>query len=177
MSALSLNDLYLEELQDLYDAENRLIKALPKLAEAAESDELRNGFELHLKQTNEHARRLEQIFQRMGEEPKRKKCAAMVGLIQEGEDLMDEHYEEGVKDAALISGAQRVEHYEIAAYGCVSTWAGLLGDKESKAILEQTLSEEKETDRKLTELSETINKEAKDAAGAEKAHKARAGHR
>src|SRR5262249_49318138 len=90
----------------------------------------------------------------------RKKCASMVGLIQEGDELMDEDYEDGVKDVALISAAQRVEHYEIAAYGCVSTWAGLLGDEEAKSLLEETLSEEKETDRKLTELSETLNEKA-----------------
>ncbi len=172
MNNLSLKELYIEELKDLYDAENRLVKALPKLAEAAESDELRSGFESHLEQTKEHARRLEQIFEHMGEDPKRKKCAAMVGLIQEGEDLVDEAYEDGVKDAALVSAAQRVEHYEMAAYGCVSTWAGLLGDSAAQSLLQKTFSEEKETDDKLTELSKTINQQAKDAVPAEEKSRA-----
>lgn len=175
MSTLALRDLYLEELKDLCDAENRLIKALPKMAEAAESAELRQGFESHLEQTKQHALRLEQIFERMGEEPKRKKCAAMVGLIQEADDLMGEDYEDGVKDAALISAAQRVEHYEMAAYGCVRTWAGLLGDSEAKALLEKTLSEEKETDQKLNQLSETINRQANDGPGSERSRTAGAG--
>ena len=175
MSTLALRDLYLGELKDLYDAEHRLIKALPKMAEAAESAELRQGFESHLEQTKQHALRLEQIFERMGEEPKRKKCAAMVGLIQEGDDLMGEDYEDGVKDAALISAAQRVEHYEMAAYGCVRTWAGLLGESEAKALLEQTLSEEKETDQKLNQLSETINRQANDGPGSERSRSAGAG--
>jgi ferritin-like metal-binding protein YciE len=177
MSTLALRDLYLEELKDLYDAENRLIKALPKMAEAAYSEELRRGFESHLQQTKQHALRLEQIFGRMGEEPKRKKCAAMVGLIQEGDDLMGERYEDGVKDAALISAAQRVEHYEMAAYGCVRTWAGLLGDSEAKSLLEQTLSEEKETDQKLSQLSERINQQANDGLGSERSRRAGAGRK
>jgi ferritin-like metal-binding protein YciE len=177
MSTLALRDLYLEELKDVYDAENRLIKALPKMAEAAESAELRQGFENHLEQTRQHALRLEQIFARMGEEPKRKKCAAMVGLIQEGDDLMGEDYEVGVKDAALISAAQRVEHYEIAAYGCMRTWAGLLGDSEAKGLLEQTLTEEKETDQKLNELSETINRQANDGADSQRSRTAGAGRK
>jgi len=167
MSTLALRELYLEELKDLYDAENRLIKALPKMVEAAEFPGLRDGFEKHLEQTKQHALRLEQIFERMGEEPTRRKSAAMVGLIKEGQDLMDEDYEDGVKDAALVSAAQRVEHYEMAAYGCVRTWAGLLGDSEAKALLERTLTEEKETDRKLNELSETINQQAKGATRTE----------
>ena len=177
MSTLALKDLYLEELKDLYDAESRLIKALPKMAEAAESAELRQGFENHLQQTRQHALRLEQIFARMGEEPKRKKCAAMVGLIQEGDDLMGEDYEVGVKDAAIISAAQRVEHYEIAAYGCMRTWAGLLGDSEAKGLLEQTLTEEKETDQKLNELSETINRQANDGADSQRSRTAGAGRK
>jgi ferritin-like metal-binding protein YciE len=173
----SLRDLYLEELKDLYDAENRLIKALPKMAEAAKSAELRQGFESHLEQTKQHAFRLEQIFERMGEEPKRKKCAAMVGLIQEGDDLMGEDYEDSVKDAALISAAQRVEHYEMAAYGCVTTWAGLLGDSEAKALLDQTLCEEKETDQKLNKLAETINRQANGGLGPERSRSASAGRK
>jgi ferritin-like metal-binding protein YciE len=161
MATLSLKALYLEELQDLYDAEHRLIKALPKMAEAAESAQLKNGFQMHLEQTKVHAARLEQIFELMGEKPERKKCQAMTGLIAEGDELMGEDYEPGVKDAALISAAQRVEHYEMAGYGVVKTWAGLLGDTKAASLLDQTLNEEKETDQKLTDLSQTINQQAK----------------
>src|SRR4029077_14484865 len=157
MSKLSLRELYLDELRDLYDAENRLVKVLPKLAKEAESQELRSGFEEHLEQTKGHVDRLREIFEAMGEKPGGKRCAAMVGLIQEGEEMMDEDFEPGVKDAALISAAQRVEHYEIAAYGCVRTWAGLLGESEAQNLLQQTLDEERETDERLTDLSEAIN--------------------
>jgi ferritin-like metal-binding protein YciE len=160
MAKQALKELYIDELRDLYDAENRLVKALPEMAKNAESDELRAGFEEHLEQTKGHVDRLRQIFESLDEKPTGKKCAAMVGLIQEGEELMDEDFEGGVKDAALISAAQRVEHYEIAAYGCLKTWAGLLGETEAQSLLEQTLNEEKATDEKLTELSEEINFEA-----------------
>jgi ferritin-like metal-binding protein YciE len=157
MAKEALKNLYVEELRDLYDAENRLVKALPKLAKAAESEDLRAGFEEHLEQTKEHVDRLRQIFESLDERPTGKKCAAMIGLIQEGQDILDEDFEDSVKDAALISAAQRVEHYEIAAYGCVKTWAGLLGETEAQSLLEKTLNEEKETDEKLTELSADIN--------------------
>lgn len=157
MAKLALRELYLDELKDLYDAENRLVKALPKLAKEAESQELRAGIEQHLEQTKGHVDRLREIFDAMGEKPSGKRCAAMVGLIEEGEGMMDEDFETGVKDAALISAAQRVEHYEIAAYGCLRTWAGLLGENEAENLLQQTLDEEKEADEKLTELSQKIN--------------------
>jgi len=160
MAKQALRELYVDELRDLYDAENRLVKALPKLAKEAESQELRSGIEEHLEQTRGHVDRLRQIFEAMGERPGGKKCAGMVGLIQEGDEMMDEEFEDGVKDAALISAAQRVEHYEIAAYGCVKTWAGLLGEKEAQGLLEQTLNEEKEADQKLTEIAGEINVEA-----------------
>lgn len=166
MAKLTLRDLYIEELKDLYDAENRLVKALPKLAEAAEFQDLRAGFEEHLQQTKGHVDRLAQIFQGMGEEPKRKKCVAMVGLIDEGDDIMGEDFEPGVKDPALISAAQRVEHYEIAAYGCVKTWAGLLGETKAQMLLDQTLTEEKAADEKLTKLSESKNRQATRSATA-----------
>jgi ferritin-like metal-binding protein YciE len=156
-----LKDLYIDELRDLYDAENKLVKALPKLAKAANSDKLRSGFEEHLEQTRGHVERLEEIFEALSEKPTGKKCAGMAGLVKEGEEIMDEDFSEEVMDAALISAAQRVEHYEIAAYGCVSAWAELLGESEANALLEKTLGEEKETDQKLTELSEEINVEAK----------------
>src|ERR1700730_17416107 len=156
-----LKDLYIDELRDLYDAENKLVKALPKLAKAANSDKLRSGFEEHLEQTRGHVERLEEIFEALSEKPTGKKCAGMAGLVKEGQEIMDEHFSEEVMNAALISAAQRVEHYEIAAYGCVSTWAQLLGESEAGALLEKTLEEEKETDQKLTELSREINVEAK----------------
>jgi ferritin-like metal-binding protein YciE len=162
MAKQTLKDLYIDELRDLYDAENRLVKALPKMAEAAESEDLRAGFEEHLEQTKGHVERLKQIFVALDEKPTGKKCPAMEGLVKEGEEMMEEDFEGGVKDAALISAAQRVEHYEIAAYGCVKTWAGLLGESEAESLLEQTLSEEKATNEKLTELSEEINVEAKE---------------
>lgn len=157
MAKEALRNLYIEELRDLYDAESRLVKTLPKLAKAAESNQLRAGFEEHLEQTKGHVDRLRQIFESLDEKPTGKKCAAMVGLIQEGQEILDEDFEDGVKDAALISAAQRVEHYEIAAYGCVKTWAGLLGETEAQSLLERTLNEEKQTDEKLTELSADIN--------------------
>lgn len=160
MAKQALRDLYMDELRDVYDAENRLVKALPEMAKNADSDELRAGFEEHLEQTKGHVDRLRQIFESMDEKPRGKKCAGMVGLIEEGEELMDEDFEDGVKDAALISAAQRVEHYEIAAYGCLKSWAGLLGETEAQSLLEQTLNEEKATDEKLTELAEEINAQA-----------------
>jgi len=167
MEHQALKELYVDELKDLYDAENRLVKALPKLAKAATSEKLRSGFEEHLEQTRGHVSRLEEIFGALGEKATGKKCAGMMGLVKEGEEMMEEDFEGEVMDAALISAAQRVEHYEIAAYGCVSTWAELLGESEAGALLEKTLEEEKETDQKLTELAEGINVEAKSTGGEE----------
>ena len=156
----SLKKLYVEELKDLYSAETQLLKALPKMAEAAESDELREGFEEHLRQTEEHVQRLENIFRGLDESPKGKKCVGMEGLIKEGKELMEEEDEGPQLDAGLISKAQHVEHYEIAGYGTVRNYAKLLGEDQAVELLEQTLEEEKETDQKLTELSEQINLEA-----------------
>ncbi len=161
MKSNSLKDLYVEQLQDLYSAENQLIKALPKMVEAANSDELRTSIEDHLEKTKQHASRLEKIFARMGEDPKGEKCKGMEGLIKEGSQVIeDDEMDEEVKDAAMIAAAQRVEHYEIAGYGCVRTYATLLGDREAAALLEQTLEEEKEADETLTEIAEQINVEA-----------------
>jgi ferritin-like metal-binding protein YciE len=156
----TLRELFLDELRDLYDAENRIVKALPKMVKAAESEELRSGFEQHLEQTRGHVDRLKQILTSLDEKASGKKCPGMVGILEEGEELMDEDYEGSVKDAALISAAQRVEHYEIAAYGCVHAWAQELGENEAAELLEKTLTEEKETDAKLTELAEQINTSA-----------------
>jgi ferritin-like metal-binding protein YciE len=160
MALESLNELLLEQLRDLYDAEHQLIKALPKMAEASNSDELRQAFEEHLEQTRGHAERLETIFENLGEKAKAKKCKGMEGLIKEGSETMEEDMDEDVKDAGIIAAAQRVEHYEIAAYGTARTFATLLGDREAASLLEQTLEEEKETDARLTEIAEQINVEA-----------------
>ncbi|HEY4777633.1 MAG TPA: ferritin-like domain-containing protein [Candidatus Acidoferrales bacterium] len=166
MEHKALKELFIDELKDIYSAENQLIKALPKMAKAASSDDLRAGFEEHLEQTKEHARRIEEICTELGEKPTGKKCGGMEGLIGEGKEMMDE-FEDDVLDAALISAAQRVEHYEIAAYGTVRTYAELLGHDRAVELLEQTLEEEKETDQKLTELAGAINVEAIDAEGSE----------
>jgi ferritin-like metal-binding protein YciE len=155
-----LKELYIDELKDLYNAENQLVKALPKMAKAASSDELRQGFEKHLEQTKGHVQRLEKIFQALGENPKGKTCKGMQGLIEEGSEATEEDYEGSVMDAALIGAAQRVEHYEIAGYGTVRSMAETLGEDDHVSLLEHTLEEEKETDEKLTELAEQINNQA-----------------
>jgi ferritin-like metal-binding protein YciE len=156
----SLQELYIDELRDLYSAETQMVKALPKMAKASTNDGLREGFEEHLRQTSEHVARLEQIFQQLGEKPSGKKCLGMEGLVKEGAEVMKEDYLEEVKDAALIGAAQRVEHYEIAAYGTARSLAELLGENEHVTLLEQTLEEEKQTDQTLTELSQEINPRA-----------------
>jgi ferritin-like metal-binding protein YciE len=167
MEQSALKELYIDELRDIYDAENQLTKALPKMAKAATSDELKAGFEKHLEQTKGHVERLEEIFETLGEKPTGKKCKGMQGLIAEGKEIMEEDYENETLDAGLISAAQRVEHYEIAAYGCVRNYANILGEEDAVNLLQQTLDEEKETDQKLTELAETINVEAAGGEGAE----------
>jgi ferritin-like metal-binding protein YciE len=148
----TLRETFLDELADIYDAEKQLLKALPKMAEAAKNPELRSGFEMHLNQTEGHVNRLEQVFQVFGEKAKTKKCKAMKGLIAEGEDLISD--EEG--DAALICAAQKVEHYEIASYGSLRSWAQQLDQQDAARLLEQTLSEEKATDDKLTQVAENV---------------------
>jgi len=155
-----LKELYIDELKDMYSAENQLVKALPKMAKAASSEELRQGFEEHLEQTKEHVARLERIFEALDESPKGKKCMGMEGLVKEGSEVMGEDFEDAVMDAALIGAAQRVEHYEIAAYGTASEFANLLGESEHVSLLQETLQEEKETDEKLTELAREINQQA-----------------
>ena len=160
-----LKDLYIDELKDLYNAENQLVKALPKLARAAASDELRQGFEEHLEQTKGHVERLEKIFQMLDESPKGKKCKGMEGLIVEGSEVMEEDYEGSLLDAALIGTAQRVEHYEIAGYGTARSFAESLGETDHVSLLNETLEEEKETDQKLTELAKQVNTEANEGAG------------
>src|ERR1700683_1309230 len=147
MQENALKELYIDELKDLYSAENQLVKALPKMAKAATSPDLKAGFEEHLKQTEGHVKRLEKIFQSLGESPNGKKCKGMEGLIAEGKEMIDEDPGDEELDAGLIAAAQRVEHYEIAGYGCVATYAKLLDDNEAEDLLRETLSEEKETDK------------------------------
>lgn len=156
MKLNSLKKLYLEELRDLYSAETQLVKALPKMAKGASSDELKEAFESHLEQTKEHVERLTEIFDRLEEKPTGKTCKAMKGLIEEGSEMLEEDGEESVIDAGLIAAAQRVEHYEIAGYGTVRTLANLLGEEEAAELLQQTLDEEGETDKQLSELAEGI---------------------
>lgn len=166
MQENGLQRLYVEQLKDIYSAESQLLKALPKMAKAARSQDLRQGFEKHLEQTKGHVERLEQIFSSLDESPKGKKCMGMQGLIEEGEEVIQEESATEALDAGLIAAAQRVEHYEIAAYGSVHAFAELLGDDDSVSLLQQTLDEEKETDKKLTELSVEINKQAMNASHA-----------
>jgi ferritin-like metal-binding protein YciE len=160
MPTEGLKELYVDELKDLYNAENQLLKALPKMAKAASSEELRQGFEEHLEQTRGHVERLEKIFKSLDESPKGKKCMGMEGLVKEGSEVMSEDFEGALMDAALIGAAQRVEHYEIAAYGTVSEFAKLLSENEHVSLLEETLQEEKDTDEKLTSLAKEINPQA-----------------
>jgi ferritin-like metal-binding protein YciE len=164
MPLRSLHDLYVEELKDLYSAENQLLKALPRMAKAASTPALRAAFQEHLEVTRGQVGRLEKIFESLGERPKGKKCQAMEGLIEEAKELMQEDAGPAVLDAALISAAQKVEHYEIAGYGCVRTYARRLGYADAARLLQATLNEEEETDRKLTGLAETaVNADAADA--------------
>lgn len=164
MKMESLQELFVEELKDLYSAENQIIKALPKMIKAASSNELKKGFTEHLEQTKGHVERLEQIFQGLDESPKGKKCKGMEGLLEEGKDWMEEDAEPEVMDAGLIAAAQHVEHYEMAGYGCVRTYAELLGNKRAAQLLQKTLDEEKQTDGKLSTLASKINVEAERAA-------------
>jgi ferritin-like metal-binding protein YciE len=155
MSLKTLDDALLEELADLLSAETQLTEALPKMAQAATNPQLRAGFEEHLLQTQNQIERLNQAFKLLGQEPESKTCKAMKGLIAEGDELLKEDADPQVKDALLIAAAQKVEHYEIASYGTVCTWADLLGNNEVKELLGQTLNEEEQTDQKLTKLAES----------------------
>lgn len=152
--------LYVDELKDLFSAENQLLKALPKMAKAASSDELRSGFEKHLEQTKGHVQRLEEIFESLDESPKGKKCVGMEGLVKEGAEVIEEGFEDAVLDAGLIGAARRVEHYEMAAYGAACEIAKVLGQARHASLLEKTLAEETQTDQKLAGLAEEINTQA-----------------
>jgi ferritin-like metal-binding protein YciE len=152
----SLQDLFVDQLRDLYNAENQLVKALPKMAKASTSDALQEAFTDHLEQTKGHVERLERIFEQLGQKPGGKTCKAMKGLVEEGAEMMDEDAEPQIMDAGLIAAAQRVEHYEMAGYGCVRTFAKMLGQSEAAKLLQQTLDEEGAADKKLTDLATNI---------------------
>ena len=161
MAQNTFQTLYVNELKDLYSAEQQLVKALPKLVKNAETEELSQAFSNHLEETKNHVTRLEEIFESLGESPKGRKCIGMEGIVKEGAETLDE-FEGTVLDVGLIGAAQRVEHYEIAAYGSVCAYAKLLDRSDDLNLLKETLEEEKRADEKLTVLSETINQQAAD---------------
>lgn len=161
MAAQTLHDLFVEELRDMYDAEKRIIKALPKIAKYAQSDELRSALTEHLRQTEKQATRLEQVFRTIGEKPKGKKCDGMIGILEEGNNAIEELEEGPVLDAALIAGCQKVEHYEIASYGTLAYFAELMGHDRAKELLGTTLDEEKAADEKLNTIAKSdVNRDA-----------------
>lgn len=161
MKMTTLGDLLAHEIKDLYSAEKQLAKALPKMAKAASTDELRQAFETHLEETEEHVNRLEQAFEKLELPARGHKCKAMEGLLAEGQEILEMEMEDSFRDAALIAAAQRVEHYEIAGYGCARTFAELLGHSDIAKLLQETLDEEKATDEKLTQIAmDTVNQEA-----------------
>jgi ferritin-like metal-binding protein YciE len=163
MKLETLKDLYIEELRDIFDAENQLLKAMPKMTKAATAESLRDAFQEHEDVTRGQVDRLEQIFERLGEKAKGKKCKAMEGLLEEAKELLGEDAAEDVMDAGLIAAAQRVEHYEIAVYGTLRTYAEQLGFDEDAELLQETLDEEKETDEKLSEIAiDCVNVEAEE---------------
>jgi ferritin-like metal-binding protein YciE len=165
----SLKELLIDELKDLYSAELQLVKALPKMAKAASNQDLKEGFTEHLEQTKGHVQRLEEVFGLLGEKARAKTCKAMEGLIEEGSEAIELDGPAAVRDACLIGAAQRVEHYEIAAYGTVRAFATAVGEEQIANLLEETLNEEAETDKKLTSLSEGINQEANSGADGDSA--------
>jgi ferritin-like metal-binding protein YciE len=156
MKIETMEDLFLEQVEDLYDAEKRLVKALPKMAEASTSQTLRQAIESHLMETEGHVTRLESVFRALGQDPKGQTCDAMKGLVSEGEDIISDIDQSPLRDAGIIAAANRVEHYEIAAYGSARTFAEILGLHEAATLLEQTLQEEKNADQKLTQLAESM---------------------
>lgn len=160
MKLETLQDLYIHELKDLYSAENQIIKALPKMVKAATHPKLADGFKQHLEQTKEHVARLEKILKGHDETTRGPKCKGMEGVLKEGQEMIEEDADDDVRDAGLITAAQRVEHYEMAGYGTARTYAQLLGDDAGAKLLQRTLDEEGATDKKLTKLAESINVEA-----------------
>ena len=164
MAVETINDLFLEELKDLYSAEHQITKALPKMAKAASTEQLRQAFENHLEETKGHVNRLEQIFETLGNSGKGKTCEGMKGLLSEGSEIIGEVEKGDVRDAGLISAAQRVEHYEMAGYGSVRAFAELLGHPDVVKLLDATLKEEEAADQKLTQISKAVNNKAQRAA-------------
>jgi ferritin-like metal-binding protein YciE len=166
MALESMQDLFLNELKDVYNAEKQILKALPRMAKAADAPALQQAFHKHLRETEDHVKRLDQIFKSLGQAARGKKCKGMEGLIEEGKEILEEEGAPEVIDAALISAAQRVEHYEIAAYGCLRAYAQLLGYDEADRLLQQTLLEEEATDEALSALGEGGINQAAVAVGA-----------
>ena len=165
MEMSNLQDLMVENLKDLYSAETQMLKALPKVAKSVENEQLREALTMHVKETEGQIKRLEQIFQQLGEKPTGKKCKGMEGLLEENKEMMEEDAEPDVLDAGLIVGCQKAEHYEIAGYGSAVTFAKLLGNEQAARLLAQSLDEEERTDKKLTQIAEsTINIEAANGA-------------
>jgi len=156
----NLEDVYIDELRDLYNMETQITKALPRMIKAITNTELKDALENHLQETKNQVTRLEQVFEMAGQKVRGKKCAAMEGILEEGSDLMSMEINDNALDAALIGGAQKVEHYEIASYGTVISWARQLGYDDQADLLEETLAEEKAANNKLTEISETVNQDA-----------------
>jgi len=161
----TLHDAFLDELRDSYDAEKQLIKALPKMAKAATSSELRDAFERHLEETQGHVDRLEQVFELLDEKAKGKHCDGIAGIIEEGKNAMGENFDDATMDAVLIASGQRAEHYEMAAYGTLVAWARGMGHNEAADLLQETLDEEEAADEKLTSIAESgVNQDAAEAA-------------
>jgi ferritin-like metal-binding protein YciE len=152
----SLQDLYILELRDIYSSEDQILNRLPKMIKRAESGELRTALENHLEQTRSHVTRLERVFEMHGEEPKKQKCKGMHGLLEESDEMLGKDAAPAVRDAAIISACQRVEHYEIAAYGSVRTYAEQIGHERAAAVLQETLDEERAADQKLTEIAKNV---------------------
>ena len=167
MSIGTLRDLFVEELKDMYSAEKQLVKALPKLARKATSADLKSAFEEHLQVTQEQVKRLEQIFEALGESAGRKLCKGMEGIVEEGKEMMEQDADEAVLDAGLITAAQKAEHYEIAVYGSLKTYAEILGEDKAAELLDASLGEEKETDERLSEIASALNLQAAEADGGE----------
>jgi ferritin-like metal-binding protein YciE len=157
---MTLDDLFLDTLKDIYYAEKKILKTLPKMAKAAQSDKLRKGFEKHLAQTEEQVTRLEQVFESIGQPPRGKKCEAIEGIVAEGDSIMKEYKGTEALDAGLISSAQAVEHYEITRYGTLRRWAEMMGNRNAARLLEKTLKEESQTDELLNQIAESANREA-----------------
>jgi ferritin-like metal-binding protein YciE len=167
MELATLKDLFVDQIKDLYSAETQIIEALPKMANAASDSKLQKAFLTHLKQTESQKMRLEKIAEAQGISPGGKRCKGAEGLLKEGSELIKEDADPSVRDAGLIAAAQRVEHYEIAGYGCARTYAKLLGEKDAAKLLQETLDEEGDTDKLLTEIAESVvNPEAKEAVAA-----------